>query len=406
MRSLFLLAMFTSLAACTPDGVLQRCAAEVGNICPYAGAGPNGFNGDGLHRHESWFSFPLSIHFSDLGPTAIADWNNHRIRIIADDDTVQTVMGTDFLGDGDPDNLDMTEQGVAGTEVNLNHPTQHEYMADGRLLSASWHTHKLRTWDPATGLTHVLLGDTPGYDTPPDGAEPGDPRSADDCRMNQPKEIRIDQHGDIFILDMRNERIRKFDVGEWTVRTVSGTGEKGYCGEGDALETCWNFPKNANPEPGGAMNLDEERGLLYVADTENHIIRVIDLDQGTTALVAGVPEQAGFADGDALHAQFDWPSALARDGDQLFVADANNHRVRVIDLSSGTVSTFAGTGEPTCDIPGAISTPQVCDEQSRSGDGGPATEARLYRPFGVDLDPEGNLYISDSYNHRIRVVYR
>lgn len=406
MRNLLLVVVSMTALACTPDGVLRKCSAEAGVICPYAGVGPNGFNGDGHHRTESWFSFPLSITFSDLGPVAIADWNNHRIRVVTDDDTLQTVMGTDFLGDGDPDNLDMTPAGAPGTSVNLNHPTQHEYMADGRLLSASWHTHKLRTWDPQTGLTHVILGDTPGYDEPPEDAEPGEPRSAQDCRMNQPKEVRIDQHGDIYILDMRNERIRKFYPQEQLVRTVSGSGEQGYCGEGDALTTCWNFPKNFNPEPGGAMNLHEELGLLYVADTESHIIRAIDLNEGTTQLIAGIPEQAGFADGDALQAQFDWPAALARDGDQLFVADSNNHRVRVIDLSNGTVSTLAGTGEPTCPIPGAISTPQICDDQSRSGDGGPATEARLYRPFGVDLDQSGNVYISDSYNHRIRVVYR
>lgn len=395
------------VVACEPgDGVLKNCPDDEGTICPYAGTGANGFNGEGLDKDESWFSFPMSIHFSPLGKPVIADWNNHKIRVVEEDGTLTTIMGTDFLGDGDAARLDQTPEGADGTTVNLNHPTQQQYLADGTLLSASWHTHKLRTWDPATGKVHVILGSGAGFDELEEGEDPDAFHDADDCRLNQPKEVLVDSAGDVYILDMRNERVRKLLVDEWEIGTISGTGDKGYCGEGPADEVCWNFPKNANPEPGGALALDEDADILYVADTVNHVIRAIDLAAGETFLVAGVPEQAGFADGDAAQAQFNWPSDLVLDGRDLFVADANNHRIRRIDLDTGDVSTVVGTGEPTCEIPGNVASPQSCEGQNRAGDGGPATEATLYRPFGLDLDLEGNLMVSDSYNHRIRIVHR
>lgn len=406
MRRRYLI--LVALAACKADegGVLRDCEAAAGNICPLVGDGSNGFNGDGLDALDSWLSFPMSMHFSPYGKPAIADWNNHKIRLMEDDGTLTTVMGTETLGDGDTDKLDMTPGGAPGTTVNLNHPTQQQYFEDGTLLSASWHTHKLRTLDPDTGTVHVWLGNAPGFDTLPEGEDPDAFHDAALCKLNQPKEILIDEAGDVFIVDMRNERIRKLLVDSWQIGTISGNGEKGYCGEGDAMETCWNFPKNANPEPGGALALDEAAGIMYVADTENHAIRAIDLASGTTTLVAGVPGEAGFADGAASAARFNWPSDIVLDGDQLFVADANNHRVRMIDLTAGTVATFAGTGDPTCPYDGDVAIPQICADQARAGDGGPAADATLYRPFGIDLDLDGNVVISDSYNHRIRVVYR
>jgi hypothetical protein len=69
------------------------------------------------------------------------------------------------------------------------------------------------------------------------------------------------------------------------------------------------------------------------------------------------------------------------------------------------VSTVVGKGTPTCEF-ADFQNPATCDEQQLAGDGGPATEATLYRPFGVDIDPDGNLVVSDTYNHRFRIVYR
>jgi len=380
--------------------VMRDCEPEVGRICPWAGDGYNGFNGDGVDRYDAWFSYPMSATISEYGDVILADWNNHKLRRLEADGTLTTIMGTDFLGDGDADHLDATPEGAPGTSVALNHPTMQEYFADGLLLSASWHTHKLRTWDPATGLVHVFCGAGPG-------TTGIDPEPVEDALLNQPKEVLIDSSGDVYVLDMRNEQIRFLDMETQTLQTVAGSGTKDYCGDGGpALDACFNFPKNYNPEPGGAIALDEASERLYVADTESHIIRVVDLAAGTIDLLAGQPLVPGDADGPGLEAMFNFPTDLELDGDSLFVADANNHKIRVIDLTTGEVSTFAGTGEASCPFDGDVAVPQICDEQHRGGDGGPAEEATLYRPFGVNLDLDGNLVIADSYNQRFRIVYR
>lgn len=380
--------------------VMRDCEPATDRICPYAGDGYNGYNGDAIGILDAWFSFPMSATQSPHGPVIISDWNNHKLRLVEADNTLTTIMGTDFLGDGDADHLDATPAGAPGTTVNLNHPTMQTYFSSGLLLSASWHTHKLRTWDPATGLVHVFCGAA-------NGNTGIDPEPLDQALMNQPKEVLLDSAENIYVLDMRNERIRYIDMQTQMIWTIAGNGEKSYCGDGGpAMDACFNFPKNDNPEPGGAMALNEAAGLLYVADTESHIIRVIDLNAGTIALLAGTPEVAGYTQGAALQAQFNYPTDLELDGDTLFVADANNHAIRAIDLGTNTVSTFAGTGVASCPFDGDVAVPQICDEQHFGGDGGPAIEATLYRPFGINLTTDGDLVIADSYNHRFRIVYR
>lgn len=435
------LLVLLALAACTGDKnpaedsgttvqlpedlhVVRDCAPEPGRICPWAGDGYNGFNGDDVHRLDAWFSFPMSVAFPPPGMEGrpiLADWNNHKLRAVNPnpEDGYETVMGTEFLGDGDADLADSTPAGAPGTSVALNHPTQHMYDVDGTLLSASWHTHKFRRWDPATGLVHVVFGGRPGFHVV-DGA----PVDFDDpeelVQMNQPKELIIDPSNPdrVYYVDMRNERIRLWDRGTGVVNTVAGEvtgdtngdgalGSKGYCGEGDALATCFAFPKNANPEPGGAIALSGDGRTMYIADSENHVIRVLDIDAGQISLLSGAPGEAGFADGAAAEAKWHYPVDFALDeaNGVLYVADANNHRIRAIDLASNEVTTVAGNGEPTCEFSN-FQNPATCAEQQAAGDGGPATEATLYRPFGVDIDQDGNLVVSDTYNHRFRIVYR
>ena len=395
--------------------VMRDCPADVGNICPWAGAGYNGFNGDEAPRLDAWFSFPMSVTFHPDGtrPPIMADWNNHKLREVLDDpeEGFRTVMGTNFLGDGDPDLLDSTEAGAPGTTVNLNHPTQHLWLPEGILLSASWHTHKLRTWDPATGLVHVYLGGQPGF-SGTDFDEAGD-----ETKLNQPKEVLLDPNDAnlVYVLDMRNQRIRQLDRASWIVNTIAGTGEKCIASEGadlgdggPALEACFSFPENDNPEPGGALAMNQEGTTLYIADSENHALRVMDLNTGTIDLLAGEPGTYGDVDGPALESRLYYPTDLLFDDatGQLFIADANNHKVRVLDIATGQMSTFAGTGAPSCDLERGLLVPAICDNQHDGGDGGPASEATLYRPFGINFDADKNLYISDTYNHRIRVVYR
>ena len=424
-----------------PD-VMRDCPADVGNICPWLGASINGWHplGDAAEHLDQWFSFPISAAFppasSADGRAVVYDWNNHKIRAVNPnpEDGLETVMGTAALGDGDPEALDFTEEGADGTTVALNHPTMGQFYADGTLLAMTWHTHKIRTWTPSTGKVHVRLGSRPGWVV---GADFGQAEST--VLMNQPKELFIDPTDEnfVFYLDMRNERIRLWDDAGDVVNTIAGNGNKGVVGVTTGCETpednpatpcivcppdpqpalanvaegiigtCFNFPKNGNPEPGGAIAVNDDATLMYIADSESHIIRVLDLTTGIIDTLAGTPGTHGLVDGPVDQALFYYPVDFALDHatNTLYVADANNHAIRAIDLTTNTVSTVAGTGAPTCPIIDLL-VPAKCAEQLDAGDGGPATAATVYRPFGVDIDADGNLVIADTYNHRFRVVYR
>lgn len=379
-----------ALIGCTekPDDTAAPpvdCEQISGNICTWAGNGLAAFDGEGHHRLESSFYFPQGLTFSERGKPMIADWNNHKIRMVEDDGTLTTIMGTLFLGDGDAATADRTEAGAVGTDVNLNHPTEQAYLSDGTLLSASWHTHKLRTWDPTTGRVHVVLGSGAGY-------AGDDYAPASEALMNQPKDVAIDSQDNVYIVDMRNERVRLFTA-DGTIVTVAGNGDKGFSGDGGpAREAALNFPKSENPEPGGAVLLSADETLLYIADTENHRIRVVDLSSGNIDTFAGTGEAGFSGDGGlASAAQLNYPRDLALTADGLMlVADTDNDVIRSIDLATGTIETIAG----------------IAGQAGFSGDGAPATDSVLNRPFNVAVDPDGNIYVADTFNHRVRVIWR
>jgi DNA-binding beta-propeller fold protein YncE len=369
------------------DPGLEPCEKAPGTGCTWAGTGLAGFNGDGLTLTESMLYFPFDVEFSDYAPATVVDWNNHKIRQVKTDGTFETVMGTDFLGDGDPEMLDMTEAGAPGTTVNLNHPTEVIYWPDGVGLVASWHTHKLRSFDTdADHTTRVVLGFGVGF-------MPGDDEApADEVQMNQPSHVEFLPNGDVVICDMRNLKLRVWTTRD-TVYTLAGTGDKGYSGDGGpAIDAVFSFPKSENPEPGGALAVGPD-GRLYIADTENSMIRVIDIETGIVDRFAGSPTaEAGFAEGDRLtSAMFNFPRDIefTKDGSTMLVADDKNHRIRAIDMATGAVSTIIGTGN-----------------LGYNGENVDALSADLNRPFGVAVDQDDNIYVSDTHNHRIRVFYR
>lgn len=382
--------MLTLLLGCPPptdtaDNVdtaaplVESCdESVVGSVCTYAGTPQAGLNGDGIDRRESWLYFPIDIEFSEFGKPLVHDWNNHRLRVVESDDTFTTVMGTSFVGDGPPDLSDRTAPGAPGPTINLNHPTDGVYLPDGTFLDASWHTHKIRKLDPVTGLAYVFAGDTPGY-AGDDGAAP--------ALFNQPKALVYDEASDSsFIVDMRNARVRQLQA-DGSIATVAGNGTKGFDGDdGPAVEAMFAFPSGANPRPGGAIALDGDS--LYIADTENNRIRCVNLADGTVRTVAGTGESGFGGDGGAATAaMLAYPMDIEVEDGILWIADTDNQRIRAVDLATGTIQTVAGNGE-------------IGDD----GDGGPALDASFYTPMGVELDLDGNLYISDSFNHRIRRV--
>jgi hypothetical protein len=322
------------------------------------------------------------------------------VREILDDDTLRTLVGTDFVGDGPPDLSDLDLVGGAdGLAIDLNHPTDIQEMPDGDILFVAWHNHKLRMIDKGDGRVRVIFGLTPGG-----FPMPGDGVIAKNARANQPSHAVLHPAGHLFFIDQRNQRIRVLKNfatlrENAIVAPVVGSGVRGFNGDGLATNVQLNFPTGGNPEPGGGIALDPQ-GRLWFADSNNHRIRRVDFFDptftddnfaGTVSTVAGTGEAAyGGDDGPPLEAKLNFPNDMefGPDGNLYFV-DTNNNRVRLLDFTSGKIVTVAGTGE-----------------KGYGGDAGPATEAKLNRPFGVAFDAEGDLYVSDTFNSRVRKIER
>jgi sugar lactone lactonase YvrE len=329
------LALTAALVACgDPQGAV--CAEEPGRACVWAGTGDLGLNGDGLDRRETRLYWPVDLAFAPDGTPWLLDWNNHLIRTVQPDDTVVTVVG-DFVGDGPPDLSDLEEPGAPGEEVRLNHPTDLLFLPDGRMLFAAWHNHKLRRVDPETGLVFVVSGRGPGF--------AGDGGPVGDALYNQPKAIAIDPDGAIFVLDQRNHRVRRIDP-DGTIATVVGTGTPGDGGDGrDPADAELRFEAGGNPEPSGALAIDAD-GILYVSDGLNHRIRRVDLVAGTITTIAGTGEPGYSGDGGpatAARLNNARDLELGPDG-RLWIADTENHVIRALDLETGVIETVVGTG--------------------------------------------------------------
>jgi DNA-binding beta-propeller fold protein YncE len=379
-----MIAATVGLPACGGGGAgAPACTDVARTICSWAGTGDKAFNGDGLDRRQSALYWPMDLEVAPDGRAYLLDWQNHRVRRVNADDTLETVIGTDEVGDGPASGSEVTGPGVPGTTVNLNHPTDIAFDAGGNLILAAWHNHKIRHFDPATGLVEITCGAGPGF--------AGDTMDARTALLNQPKGVAVSAlTGALYIVDTRNVRVRKIDPATGVIDTVAGSATRGFAGDGGPpLEAQFAFQKPLdNPEPGGAIAIDA-MDRVYVADTENQRIRRIDLAAGVIDTVAG-NGQVGFS-GDgaaAVGAALNYPRdiEIGPDG-KLYIADTDNHRVRVVDLATGVIDTVVGDGTA-----------------GFAGDGGPALRARLDRPFGIAFDAAGALYVADTFNNRIRRV--
>lgn len=377
------LVMRFSTGAAIPSTVttppeLTACPNERGTLCTWAGNGVQGFNGDGRTLRETAMYWPLDMEFAPDGTPYFIDWNNHMIRRANPNGRVETVVGVDLPGDGPPDGMgDLTEPGAMGNTVALNHPTDLLFDDAGRLLFVAWHNHKIRRFDPQTGRVFVTMGRGPGL---------MDGMPAAMARLRQPSKAVRDRAGNLYILDQGNGRIRRIGS-DGIINTIAGNGMRGFAGDGGpAAMAVFNWQGGENPEPEGGLAIGPD-GNLYVADTGNHRIRRIDLAAMTIDTVVG-DGMFRFAgdEGPARMASLYAPQDIEFGPDGLlYIADSQNHRIRTVNLQSGVITTIAGNGSP-----------------GFSGDRGPAREAQLWRPWGLAFDREGQLFIADTLNNRIR----
>ena len=232
--------------------------------------------------------------------------------------------------------------------------------------------HKIRVVNSIGIITTFAGTGQPGYS--------GDNGMATSAQLNYPQAVAVSRSGgSVYIVDYFNHMIRVVDSAG-IITTFAGTGQPGYSGDGDAATSAQlNYPASV------AADLS---GSLYIADSGNNMIRMVDTS-GIITIFAGTAGQPGNSGdgGMAILAQLSIPQGVAvGDDGKVYIADTYNNEVRLVTMS-GIITTFAGTGT-----------------QGSSGDGGAATSAQLYYPQDVVVDVSGNVYIADTNNNEVRLV--
>ncbi|MBM4357350.1 MAG: hypothetical protein FJ096_04495 [Deltaproteobacteria bacterium] len=378
---LAMVAMLASLGTvgCSGQPEPNVCEEKSGVACIWAGqTNALGFNGDGKHRLDTFLYWPVDMEFASDGTPWLLDWNNHYIRKVRPDQTIESVVGS-FLGDGAADGSDAVEPGAPGLEVSLNHPTDIVFLDERTMLFAAWHNHKIRKLDLETGNVVIVYGKGPGYG--------GDGGAVADVRLNQPSKIALDADQNLFIVDQRNQRVRRISADGATIETYAGNGSKGFTGDqGPAKDAQIEFEAGPNPEPSGAIAVRESDGVVFIADTLNQRIRRIDADGTITTIAGNGTKGYGGDGGPATDAQLANVKDLELGPDgRLYLADTDNNRIRVIDLDVGIIDTVAGKGT----------------QGSADANGVAALDLELSRPMGLAFDQAGALYVSDTFNARI-----
>lgn len=284
-----------------------RKIAPDGTITTIAGTGSPTYNGDDIPASRASLAMPHDVAVGDDGVLYVADTAHQRIRRIGTDGVISTIAGTGIAGS--------SGDGGPATSAQLKGPKSVVLHAGGLYLSGV--DHKIRRVDLGTGIITTVAGTgVAGYS--------GDGGPATQATMREPQRVQIDSQGTIYVAEKGNSVVRRIDAVTGTISTVVGTGVAGSSGEGGpATQARLNQPR------GIALEGDS---TLYVADTNNHQVRRVDLATGTINLVAGSMRGFGGDGGPAGRAKLCLPRGLTAmpDGD-LLVADTCNNRLRRID---------------------------------------------------------------------------
>jgi DNA-binding beta-propeller fold protein YncE len=244
----------------------------------------------------------------------------------------------------------------------------------GSLLISDWSNHRVRAVNASTGVITTLAGiGVAGFS--------GDGGPATSALLHGPQVGTVTLSGDLLIADRDNCRIRKIAVGTGVISTIAGDGVcRHTVDSGAATSVSLNLPNGVTIDP---------LGNVIVLDSFNHRVRRIDIGTGVMTTIAGNGEGVTNADsGPATSIGIGFPfHALADPDGNLLFSDPHNCRIRRLVVSTGVLSTIAGSG--------------VC---GFGGDGGPARQAQLRWPHGLAVDSAGDMYVAEMGNHRVRVI--
>src|SRR5262245_56736447 len=391
-----------------------RVVNSAGMIRTFAGTGVAGFSGDGGLAQNATLSFPNNVIFDGEGNMLIADGGNNRIRKIDTAGIISTIAGTGvagFSGDDGP-----------ALQAELNDPWDLFLDSAGNLYISDVLNFRIRKIDTVGTITTVAGNGTEGYN--------GDGIPDLEAEIDTARGITVDSVGNLFIADTANHRVRKVDS-QGKITTFAGTGAPGFSGDGlPATQAAIGNPRGVIIRGNQLLIVNAGRGTIRSVNFQ------------TPNIITTFAGSFGGFDGDGnppLAAEFNGPtSVFLATNSQLLVADQFNARVRALTPSS--VSTFAGgfVGDNRRGTLATLTAPENISFDSAgnyyivewggnrirkldagsgqittivgdgisgyTGDGGPATLARIWNPLGVAADSLGNVFIADTSNAVIRKV--
>jgi sugar lactone lactonase YvrE len=302
-----------------PDGALYFCDLDnqrvrrfdlkTGRTAVIAGRGERGHSGDGGPSTEAALNMPHEIRFDAQGDLFIAERDSHVVRKVdMRSHIITTVAGTGVAGfDGD---------GGPATRARLRQPHSIAFDRDGTLLICDIGNLRIRRVNVRTGIISTYAGTGQSAATPDGAPVRGTP-------LRGPRTIEVAPNGDLFIALREGNAIYRVDASTQTLHHIAGTGEQGYSGDGGlALKAKLGGPKGLSLSPDG---------FLYVADTENHAIRRINLATGLIETVLGTGVRGNVADGEPLTLPLSRPHGIFATHAAVFVSDSESHRIRVLE---------------------------------------------------------------------------
>lgn len=332
------------------------------SVSTLVGTGVRGFSRDGGAATQSQINNVYGIARGPDGLLVLCDMDNHRVRRVKADGTIETIAGNGkqaYAGDG----------GKA-TDASLNQPYEVAWDLAGNLHFVELGNHCVRRVDAKTGVISTVAGTgKAGFS--------GDDGPADKAMLNAPHSLAFDADDNLYICDIANHRVRKVTKAE-TISTWCGNGEKRTAPDGS--------PISGSPVFGPRAITFGPDGVCWLALREGNAVLRLDPKANAIRRVAGTGK-AGFTGngGPALEATLSGPKGIALDGvGNVYLADTESHSIRMIDVKKGTLELLVGTG------------------QKGDGPDGDPLKCQLARPHGVFVERDGTVLIGDSENHRVR----
>ena len=287
---------------------IRRLDLKTRRTTTVAGNGQRAYSGDGGSATAAALNMPHEIQFNSAGNIYIAERDNHVVRKVeAKTGIISTFAGTGmpgFSGDGGP-----------AARAQLRQPHSIAVDPSGKLLICDIGNHRIRQVDFSTGVIETY-GGTGERQPTPDGAP------VKTAPLNGPRTMSFDGDGNLYLALREGNAIYRIASKAGTIHHLAGTGEQGYSGDGGPAR----LARLAGPK-----GLAYGGGKLYVADTESHVIRSIDLATGVITTVLGTGRRGDGPEPDPLQCALSRPHGVLVDADGvLYVADSEAHRIRVV----------------------------------------------------------------------------